>query len=649
MATRASRTPRGASTSWPSELQLIVSEPSVRKHLDAAKVRSLDNIGELSPDGLAALTKGVRSADLAPKQRRVLADMLARADNFKRVRNAHFCRLAADWEPPHAQTPAHVLPPSRARAPTVSKAWVVAQWDDDGNGSLDMAEIEAAIRASFSRQMCKMIFANGKLKETFNQIDADGDGTISFAEFYAHCGQNQLLYGLMKNDKVTTPRIGGAGGSSGSKTPRLPAIKGAEPAPPTGPKPSSGRQGVGGSSSHSSSSSSTSSGSRSSRGRAALEPEPEPEPEPAPEPLMATPPSAPSPKGARPRRGVKLGAVKKAGSRMMESAPMLGSSYGQHGTDSGPLFRDTAPKGSATEEPAAQPEPVHAPADPKPKPKKLRRGRSLGSLTGKMAQSDPGFGGKADAETGRRSSVLSLEEKFAAYESSQNVLDKLMGSKDDVGVEAPVHVKKEEISPQMMERANRVLLRVPESREKAHVKELSMWMDTIDLFHGLTSSQRQELCLKAVGKQYLEDTPIICAGDMNAALHVVFAGRAAVYLSSTGEDGAFDGNRAKLKAGSTRRESIAGRRSSVTDGGRRDSVAAKRKTKAELEKERAGGKSRGHRSDVAGIGVKRAMSISDRSMSISDRRLSTATGADGMGISMQVRAPPPSCILFAAG
>ena len=67
----------------------MVSNLSVQKHLEAAKVKSLADIGQLSHDGLSSLAKRLQSAapGLAPKQRRALADMLARAENFKRVRS----------------------------------------------------------------------------------------------------------------------------------------------------------------------------------------------------------------------------------------------------------------------------------------------------------------------------------------------------------------------------------------------------------------------------------------------------------------------------------------------------------------------------------------------------------------------------------
>ena len=81
-----------------------------------------------------------------------------------------------------------------------------SQWDDDGNGSLDFEEIKTAISETFSAEMQKMLFANGKLEQTFHDIDANGDGQLSFGEFYDQCGRDRLFYGLMQNRQMATPR-----------------------------------------------------------------------------------------------------------------------------------------------------------------------------------------------------------------------------------------------------------------------------------------------------------------------------------------------------------------------------------------------------------------------------------------------------------
>ena len=67
--------------------------------------------------------------------------------------------------------------------------------DRDGSGVLSKAEVDDFFSGPA-----------GTKPWSLNALDANGDGQLSFGEFYDQCGRDRLFYGLMQNRQMATPR-----------------------------------------------------------------------------------------------------------------------------------------------------------------------------------------------------------------------------------------------------------------------------------------------------------------------------------------------------------------------------------------------------------------------------------------------------------
>eukprot|EP01048_Picozoa_sp_COSAG05_P002455 COSAG05_NODE_101_length_19100_cov_24.260144_8_plen_357_part_00 len=76
-------------------------------------------------------------------------------------------------------------------------------WDKDGGGTIDYMEMDAAINANFSREMIGLLLGKDNLQDKFEEIDANGDGQLSFSEVYAQCVKDPKFFGLLKNNALT--------------------------------------------------------------------------------------------------------------------------------------------------------------------------------------------------------------------------------------------------------------------------------------------------------------------------------------------------------------------------------------------------------------------------------------------------------------
>ena len=304
---------------------------------------------------------------------------------------------------------------------------------------------------------------------------------------------------------------------------------------------------------------------------------------------------------------------------------------------------------------------------PKGKSPKMRRSRTLSSIqTSKSNRTDPGPGhgrggsfgdGNSDREGGqmvakkaaapekskklrRGASMMTLEEKLAAYEESQQALDH---SKFDLAakeIDGAGKILKDTIlkpgaagtetgslaylsprssmvqhgvSAEEKEKARIFLNRVVGARKADHAAELVKWMGACDLLYGFTHKELLSLSTTCKEIKCKEGRPIVRVGDLESTIYIVFDGQSAVYTSA-GSKGAelFEGNRARM-AMPTRRKSVVGhdkarRTSVVADGGRTMAQAARRKS-------------------VAADGQKTEKAEEGRRASVAIRRASTGGGS----------------------
>ena len=425
------------------------------------------------------------------------------------------------------------------------------RWDDDGNGVLDFDEIKSAISDCFSPAMQKMLFANGKFEQTFKDIDANGDGQLSFGEFYDQCGRDRLFYGLIKNqqnkakgNKQADPIVD----LDSTLTPRQRQLVGASD-------------------------------------------------------------STVQPAAAKNRSSVKL------------------ASLGQTKTDPGDIGMGGRSEDRLTRG-------VLESVDEEPPPPR-RAHRKLSETKGsRAARTDPGTGGlhptpvppeggRGGKKLQRGKSALSLEEKLAAYEASQDKLDsmklneaekEIRGSGQDNrtikgGADMATIAKlelKNGVTKVEKEAALRAIKRVPGTRKVEHTRELVKWMQSCDLLHGLSVKRIQALSLSAKETTYPEGRAVIKVGDLDSSLHIVFRGQTAVYTQRDARGGAvFDADRARMATGASARATSVGagtggarRQSVVVDGGRTNAAAA-RKASVSTEGQKAKMAEAGRRASIA--------------------------------------------------
>eukprot|EP01048_Picozoa_sp_COSAG05_P018083 COSAG05_NODE_2583_length_2873_cov_359.798116_1_plen_375_part_10 len=86
--------------------------------------------------------------------------------------------------------------------PLLARLTVFKEWDTDKNGTLDYYEVDACVQQTFSPQMRSLIFPGGDLRAKFASIDSNGDGKISFHEFYDQCAMDRVFYSLVSNTRV---------------------------------------------------------------------------------------------------------------------------------------------------------------------------------------------------------------------------------------------------------------------------------------------------------------------------------------------------------------------------------------------------------------------------------------------------------------
>ena len=69
-----------------------------------------------------------------------------------------------------------------------------------------------------------------------------------------------------------------------------------------------------------------------------------------------------------------------------------------------------------------------------------------------------------------------------------------------------------------MARAKAALMRVASARTKDSIRELVAWTYFVDLFHGLTLGERQQLCMEAEGERFGAHEPLVRAGQTTGAI-----------------------------------------------------------------------------------------------------------------------------------
>ena len=84
------------------------------------------------------------------------------------------------------------------------------------------------------------------------------------------------------------------------------------------------------------------------------------------------------------------------------------------------------------------------------------------------------------------------------------------------------------LGPTEKARARGVLMRMPETRKPDSLKEVVAWTHSVDIFYGLTESQRRELCMD-VSQGQIAETTVMSVGDDAPGIYVIISGECAIY------------------------------------------------------------------------------------------------------------------------
>ena len=239
----------------------------------------------------------------------------------------------------------------------------------------------------------------------------------------------------------------------------------------------------------------------------------------------------------------------------------------------------------------------------------LRRCKTLSSFSGddRMIRTDPGHG----------EPNLSLADKFKIMEDSTRLAQlRKKHPKGEMPSKEQPEIEVSQFTKEQLKAFGRTLCREPSTRKKSAVAELADWSKHIDIFYGLTRSERLTLMQEVSATRMDSHEVVMEAGASECPVHVVFEGQVEIYvpggtgvMSYIGQEQVQQNDMAASRRNSVQatvsNTTSLGRRSSIARDGRRPSVAAGLDCP-----EAAGKESQGRRASVVAAGERRQSVVS---------------------------------------